>query len=121
MCGVDTYLYDITSHHTIYMVKTLLTERGGLRKDQQRLFLLTTILNNNRSLASYNIDNYSIIMVVQIPRGGKRTRLTTVLRVNNNSEVYSDTTDESNEIDERTGECLHYNDSGTYGTKCDNY
>ena len=73
------------------MTKRLLTERIGLREDQQRLFLLTTILDDDRSLVSYNIDNYSIIMVVIIPRGGARTRRTAVLRVNDNSEVYLDT------------------------------
>ena len=91
LCGSDIYLYNITSQHTMCMVKTLLTERVGLREIQQRLFLLTTILDDGWSLASYNIDNYSIIMVVKIPRGGVRTRHTAVLRVNDNSEVYLDT------------------------------
>ena len=71
-----------------------------------------------KSLTSYNIDNYSIIVVRELPRGGSRTRRTAVLRINDISEVYFNTTDESNEDDE--GEYPHCNDSGTYGTNCDN-
>ena len=59
-------------------------------------------------------------MVVKIPRGGVRTRHTAVLRVNDDFEVYLDTFDESNEDDERIGECHHCNESGTYVTDCDN-
>ena len=59
-------------------------------------------------------------MAVEIPCDGARTRRTAVLRVNDNSEVYLDITDESNEGDERTGECSHCNESGTCGTNCDN-
>ena len=69
-------------------------------------------------LTSYNIDNYSIIMGVDIPRVGTKTRCKVVSRVNDNSDVYLNTTDESNEDDE--GEYPHCNDSGTYGTNCDN-
>ena len=29
LCGSDIYLYNITSQHTMCMVKTLLTERVG--------------------------------------------------------------------------------------------
>ena len=53
-----------------------------MREDQQPLFLLTIILNDDRSMVSYNIDNYSIIVVGEFPRGGTRTRRTAVLRVN---------------------------------------
>ena len=38
MRGPDIFLYDITSQHTIYMVKIFLIERVGLREDHQRLF-----------------------------------------------------------------------------------
>ena len=71
-----------------------------------------------KSLTSYNIDNYSIITGVDIPRVGTKTRCKVVSRVNDNSDVYLNTTDESNEDDE--GEYPHCNDSGTYGTNCDN-
>ena len=86
----------------------------------------TIILDDDQSLASYNIDNYSIIVVWELPRGGSRTRRTAVLRVNNISEVYLDTTDESNEddkydeYDERTGECPLWNEIGTYDTNYKN-
>ena len=86
----------------------------------------TIILDDDQSLASYNIDNYSIIVVWELPRGGSRTRRTAVLRVNNISEVYLDTTDESNEddeydeYDERTGECPLWNEIGTYDTNYEN-
>ena len=65
-------------------------------------------------------------MVWELPRGGSRTRRTAVLRVNNISEVYLDTTDESNEDDEggegekRTGGCPLCSDISTYGTNCEN-
>ena len=126
MRGPDIYLHDITFQHTIYMVKIILIDRVGLREDQQRIFLLMIILHDYRSLASYNIDNYSIIVVRELPRGGARTRRTAVLRINDISEVYFNTTDECNEDDEgeegekRTGECPLCSDISTYGTNCEN-
>ena len=120
LCESPIYLYDINSQHIIYMVKTVVTELVCLRKEQQRLFLLTTIFDDDRSMVSCNIDNYSITMVVEIPSGGERTRRTAVLKVTDNSEVYLDNTDESNEYDRRIGEYPHYNESGTYGSNCDN-
>ena len=33
MCGLNIYLYNITSQYTVYMVKILLIELVGLRED----------------------------------------------------------------------------------------
>ena len=85
--------------------------------------MLTIIIDDDRSLTSYNIDNDSFIVVGEVPCGKPRTRRTAVLRINNNSKFYIDTTDErdgDNENDERTGECPLCNEIGTYGANCKN-
>ena len=56
--------------------ETILTERVGLSEGQLRLFFQRTILEDDRRLSYYNIGNHSIIMVVERPRGGARTRCT---------------------------------------------
>ena len=48
LCGSDIDFYNINSQHTIYIVKTLLTEQVGLREDRQRLLLITTILDDDQ-------------------------------------------------------------------------
>ena len=102
------------------MVKYLLTDRLGLRKDQLRLLFNGNVLEVNISLEFYNINNRSIIMFVERLSGGARTRYTSVLRTNENAEVYLDSSDESSEDDERTGEYYHCGDSCMYGTNYDN-
>ena len=91
--------------------------------------MLTIILDDDRSLASYNIDNYSIIVIVELPHGEAKTRRTAVLWVNDTFEVYLDTNDESNEDDidnddaednTKTGEYPLCNEIGTYSTNCEN-
>ena len=52
--------------------------------------------------------------------GGARTRRTAVLRTNENAELDLDSSDESSEDNERTGEYYHCGDSGMYGTNCAN-
>lgn len=65
-------------------------------------------------------------MVGEVHCGKTRTRRTAVLRINNNSKFYIDTTDKRSEIDgdnendERTGECPLCNEIGTYGANCKN-
>ena len=63
MSGSDIYLYDINPQYTICMVKNLLTDRLVLREVQLRLILNGTVLEDNRSLESYNVNNHSIIAV----------------------------------------------------------
>ena len=75
MRGPDIYLYDIISQHTIYMVQTLFTERAGLCEDQLRLILRGSILEDNQSLEFYNVNNHSIILVVEPLYGGPRRRI----------------------------------------------
>ena len=52
--------------------------------------------------------------------GGVRTKRTVGLRTNENAQVDLDSSDESSEDDERFGDCYHCEDSGMYGTNCDN-
>ena len=120
MRGPDIYLYDITSQHTLFMEKILLTKCVGLREDRLRLILRGSILKDNQNLKLYNINNHSIILVAEHPRGGPKIRCTAVLRANDNSEVDLDSSDESNEDNKRTGECPLYYELGIYGTNCDN-
>ena len=75
MRGPDIYLYDIISQHKIYMVQTLFTERAGLGEDQLRLILRGSILEDNQSLEFYNVNNHSIILVVEPLYGGPRRRI----------------------------------------------
>ena len=82
MVGLDINVYDITSQYTIAMVKTLLTERVGLREYQISLFLQRTTLEDGRILALYNVDNDFILLIVERLRGGPRTRRILSLRIN---------------------------------------
>ena len=82
MVGLDINVYDITSQYTIAMVKTLLTERVGLREYQISLFLQRTTLEDGRILALYNVDNDFILLIVERLRGEPRTRRILSSRVN---------------------------------------
>ena len=74
--GNMIYLNNITSSHTVYMVKTLLVDYVGFPADQQRLLLGRDIMVNNNILEHYNVNEHSILMVVRMLRGGARTRST---------------------------------------------
>ena len=94
--------------------ETLLTERVSLSEGQLRLFFQRTILEDDRRLSYYNIGNHSIIMVVERPRGGARTRCTALLKVNppalldevdsENSESSSSENSNTSEVDSDTSE-----------------
>ena len=99
MSGSDIFLHDINIQYTIRMVKYLLTDRLCLREDQLRLLFNGNVLENNRSLEFYNVNNDSIIMFVERLSGGARTRRTAVLRTNENAEVDLDSSDKSSEDD----------------------
>ena len=94
MVGLDINVYDITSQYTIAMVKTLLTERVGLREYQISLFLQRTTLEDGRILALYNVDNDFILLIVERLRGEPRTRRILSSRVN--STVLLDTVQSGN-------------------------
>jgi len=74
--GNMIYLNNITSSHTVYMVKTLLVDYVGFPADQQRLLLGRDIMVNNNILEHYNVNEHSNLMVVRMLRGGARTRST---------------------------------------------
>ena len=74
--GNMIYLNNITSSHTVYMVKTLLVDYVGFPADQQRLLLGREIMVNNNILEHYNVNEHSNLMVVRMLRGGARTRST---------------------------------------------
>ena len=74
--GNMIYLNNITSSHTVYMVKTLLVDYVGFPADQQRLLLGRDIMVNNNILEHYNVNEHSNLMVVRTLRGGARTRST---------------------------------------------
>ena len=70
------YLNNITSAHTVYMIKTLLVDYVGVPEEQQRLLFGRNIMENDNILEVYNVNNHSILVVVRIMRGWPRTRCT---------------------------------------------
>lgn len=79
MDGPCIYLYNVTTNITIYMVKTLLTRKLDLPENQQLLIYNGLIMNDDKSLAYYNLDNSSKILIVKIIRGGARIKATVML------------------------------------------
>ena len=77
--GNVIYLNDISSSHTVFMLKTLFVNYVGLAEDRQRLFLGRDIMDNDNRLAFYNVDYHSILRVVGMLVGGARTSGTTGL------------------------------------------
>jgi len=76
MVGNTIYLNNITSAHTVYMVKTLLVDYIGVPEEQQRLLFGRNIMENDNTLEVYNVNEHSILLVVRRLRGGARTRCT---------------------------------------------
>ena len=76
MVGNTIYLNNITSAHTVYMVKTLLVDYIGVPEEQQRLLFGRNIMENDNTLEVYNVNEHSILLVVRKLRGGTRTRCT---------------------------------------------
>ena len=72
-------LYTVTMNLIIYMVKALLTRKFDLPKNQQRLIYNGLVINDDKILTIYNVDNSSIILIVKIIRGGARTNATSLL------------------------------------------
>ena len=123
MSGTNIFLHNINPQHTIFMIKNLLTDRLVLRNVLLRLLFNGIVLEDNRSLESYNVNNHSIIVFVERLSGGARTRRTAVLSTNENSEVDLDSSDESSEDDkddEKTDECPLCKESDMYGTNYNN-
>ena len=120
MSGTNIFLHNINPQHTIFMVKNLLTDRLVLRNVLLRLLFNGIVLEDNRSLESYNVNNHSIIVFVERLSGGARTRRTVGLRSNESTQADLESFDESIDDDEKLGDCWHCGDSGMYGTSCDN-
>ena len=67
------------SNFTISMVKTLVYRKIELPERQQRLLYRGSVMEDNKSLAFYNVDSDSNILIVRRLRGNARTRATALL------------------------------------------
>ena len=76
MAGSDIYIYNVKSNFTVYMVKALLNRRLDLPEDQQRLIHRGLVMEDNKSLAYYNVNYASEILIVRRLCGGARTKST---------------------------------------------
>ena len=79
MAGPDIYLHNVMSNFTIYMVKILVYRRLELPERQQRLVYRVSGMEDNKSLAFYNVDSDSNILIVRRLRGNAMTRATALL------------------------------------------
>ena len=79
MAGPGIYLHNVMSNFTISMVKILVYRRLELPERQQRLLYRESVMEDNKSLAFYNVDSDSKILIVRRIRGKTRTRATSLL------------------------------------------
>ena len=105
MAGSDIYIYNVKSNFTVYMVKALLNRRLDIPEDQQRLIHSGLVMEDNKSLAYYNVNYSSEILIVRRLCGGARTKSTAFwLNSDELDAIFSDSSESTSSSNSDTSE-----------------